>query len=138
MATFERATVGLFVWCSANAALGDGARRVNAVSRYGVTETVELIEEAARKRALSVQHIDHGAEAAAAGFRLRPTHSLSIGQGQARLKLVVWQAPDGATVVTARDRRALAMALAAVGLLDRTAYRSEEWRKHRHVFARSH
>jgi hypothetical protein len=138
MAAFERATVGLFLWWSANAALGNDSRWVNAVSRYGVAETVERIEEAARRRGLSVERVDYSAQARAAGFKLRPTQSLSIGRADAPLKLVVWQAPDGATVVTAREERALALALPAVDAADPAVRRPAGGSTRSHVFARSH
>lgn len=138
MSTFERATVGLFLWWSANAALGSDPRWFGAVSRFGVAETAARIEEVARRRGLSVQRIDHGAEANAAGLRLPPTQSLWVEQGDAAARLVVWQAPDGVTRVATRDARALELARPAVDAPDRAVRRPQDSTTHPHVFGPSH
>jgi uncharacterized protein (DUF302 family) len=102
MAAFERATVGLFVWWSASVSLVDNPVRTTTISRFGVSETVERLESGVRARGLNVlDRIDHSGLAARAGFRLRPTQSLLVdGAGGAPMKLVVWEACNGATMVS--------------------------------------
>ncbi|MCS6943936.1 MAG: hypothetical protein RMK97_00715 [Sutterellaceae bacterium] len=113
MSAFERVSVGLFLWCSAQTTLAQDARAF--VSCHGLAETVARIGSAARLRGLRVQHDDHAAVARAAGLRLPPTHALRLGTGDSALILVVWQAPDGRTMVGAREEAALAFAAAALG-----------------------
>ncbi|MCS7101089.1 MAG: hypothetical protein NZL99_05245 [Burkholderiaceae bacterium] len=122
MSAFERATVGLLLWWSAQATLAQDARAF--ASRHGVGDTVARIESAARQRGLRVQHDDHAAAARAAGLQLPPTHALRIGSGDGALKLVVWQAPGGVTMVGAREESALAFAAAALGI---AAAREDRW-----------
>ena len=109
MAAFERATVGLFLWWSANGALIDGPARPAAISRFSVAETAERIEQCARARGLDVlERIDHSGSAARNGFRLRPTQSLLVDGAfdGAPLKLVVWEADGGRTMVSFDGRGA--------------------------------
>jgi uncharacterized protein (DUF302 family) len=103
MAAFERATVGLFLWWSANGALLDNPCRVLSVSRFGVAETAERIEAGARSRGLKVlERTDHAALARREGYRLLPTQSLLVdsARGGAPVRLVIWRARDGATIVS--------------------------------------
>lgn len=103
MAAFERATVGLFLWWSANAALADDPARAPSISRFGVAETAERIESGARSRGLKiVERTDHSGVAEREGFRLMPTQSLLVdaASGGAPVKLVVWQARSGLTMVS--------------------------------------
>src|SRR5262245_4175935 len=102
MAAFERATVGLFVWWSASVSLVDNPGRTTTISRFGVTETVERLESGVRSRGLKVlNRIDHSGISARDGFRLRPTQSLLVdAAGGAPMKLVVWEARNGATMVS--------------------------------------
>jgi hypothetical protein len=114
MAAFERATVGLFLWSSANAAFADDPARAPSVSRFGVAETAERIESGARARGLKVlERTDHSGVAQRDGFRLQPTQSLLVdGISGATVRLVIWRARDGLTMVSletndAVHRRAL-------------------------------
>ncbi|HUL64333.1 MAG TPA: hypothetical protein VLW55_06925 [Burkholderiaceae bacterium] len=102
MAAFERATVGLFLWWSANAALTDDPARAPSVSRFSVAETAERIECGARARGLKVlARTDHSGAAARDGFRLQPTQSLLVdGMSGEALRLVVWRARTGLTMVS--------------------------------------
>jgi len=102
MAAFERATVGLFLWWSANAALMEDPARTPSVSRLSVAETAERIEAGARARGLKVlSRTDHSAIAERDGFRLQPTQSLLVdGMSGAPLRLVVWRASTGLTMVS--------------------------------------
>lgn len=103
MAAFERASMGLFLWWSANAALIENPCRVLSVSRFDVEETAARLEAGARARGLIVLgRTDHTALAQRAGYQLRPTQSLLVDRdpGRGRLKLVVWQARSGLTLVS--------------------------------------
>jgi hypothetical protein len=102
MAAFERATVGLFLWWSANAALVDSPARAPSISPFGVAETAQRIASGALSLGLRVFDItDHSGLAARAGFHLRPTQSMLIGAVDAApLKLVVWEAHNGLTMVS--------------------------------------
>ena len=103
MAAFERATVGLFIWWSANAALVANPARAPSVSRFGVAETVERIASDARAHGLNVVACtDHSGVAERDGYRLRPTQSLLIDgvAGGEPIKLVVWEARSGMTMVS--------------------------------------
>jgi uncharacterized protein (DUF302 family) len=121
MAAFERATVGLFVWWSAKVSLEDNPARTTKISRFDVMETVERLESGLRARGMKVlDRIDHSGLAARDGFRLRPTQSLLIdGAGGTPMKLVVWQARDGATMVSldAHWERSAPLGLNLSGLL---------------------
>jgi hypothetical protein len=102
MAAFERATVGLFLWWSANAALMEDPARAPSVSRLSVAETAERIESGARARGLKLlERTDHSGSAERDGFRLQPTQSLLLdGMSGAPLRLVVWRATTGLTMVS--------------------------------------
>jgi hypothetical protein len=102
MAAFEKATVGLFLWWSANAAFVDNPSRVLSISRLGVAETAEHVESGARSLGMTVlERTDHAALAQLEGYRLRPTQSLLVdGIGGDPIKLVIWQARSGITVVS--------------------------------------
>jgi uncharacterized protein (DUF302 family) len=103
LAAFERVTVGLFLWWSANAALVDNPHKVLSASRFDVAETAERIETSARSRGLQVrERTDHAALAEREGYRLRPTQSLLVDPalGAEPVKLVVWQARSGLTIVS--------------------------------------
>jgi hypothetical protein len=103
MAPFERATLGLFLWWSADGALRDNPCRVLSASRFDVDETAKRIEMNARLRGLTVhERTDHAALAGRAGFRLPPTQSLMVDptSGADPLRLVVWQARSGMTLVS--------------------------------------
>ena len=103
MAAFERATVGLFLWWSANIALMEGPARALSISRLGVAETAERIAQSARAHGFEVrERIDHGSLAAHDGFRLRATQALLVDGAfdGAPLRLVVWAAESGRTVVS--------------------------------------
>ena len=102
MAAFERATVGLFLWWSANAAFVDNPSRVLSISRLGVAETAERIESGARSLGMAVlERTDHAALAQLEGYRLQPTQSLLVdGLGGDPVKLVIWQARSGITLVS--------------------------------------
>lgn len=107
MAAFERATVGLFLWWSANAALARNPCAVVSVRRLTVGEAAERIEAGARARGLKVlARTDHSALARSDGYRLRPVQSLLVDGAHAAdpIRLVVWQSLDGTTRV-ALDRR---------------------------------
>jgi len=109
MVAFERATVGLFLWWSANAALVDNPCRLVSTSRFDVEETTDRIANGARERGFEVrERTDHAALAKRAGFRLRPTQSLMLDgvRGAAPLRLVVWQARGGLTMVSLDGMRA--------------------------------
>src|SRR5262245_34875798 len=102
MAAFERATVGLFLWCSANAALTETPAREPSIQRFSVAETAERIESGARARGLKVlERTDHSAVAEREGFRLQPVFSLLVdGLSGARVRLLVWRARTGLTMVS--------------------------------------
>ena len=102
MAAFERATVGQFLWWSANAAFADDPVRAPSVSRFSVAETAERIESGARARGLKVvERTDHSGTAQRDGFRLQPTQSLLVdGTSGATVRLVIWRARDGLTMVS--------------------------------------
>jgi len=102
MAAFERATVGLFLWWRANAALTENPARAPSISRFSVAETAERIESGARARGLKVlERTDHSAAAAREGFRLQPVLSLLVdGLSGARVRLLVWRARTGLTMVS--------------------------------------
>jgi uncharacterized protein (DUF302 family) len=107
MATFERATVGLFLWWSASLALIDNPGRALSISRFDVTETAERIESGARSRGLKVlDRTDYAAIAKREGYRLRPTQSLLVdaASGGEPVRLVIWQTRDGITMVSAGER----------------------------------
>ena len=108
MAAFERATVGLFLWWSANAALIDYPYRVISTSRFNVGETADRIADRARERGFEVrERTDHAALAQRAGFHLRPTQSLMVDGVRADpLRLVIWQARGGLTMVSLDGIRA--------------------------------
>jgi hypothetical protein len=102
MAAFEKATVGLFLWWSANAALADDPARAPSVSRFSVAETAERIESGARARGLKVaERTDHGAAAERDGFRLQPTQSLVVdGLSGSTVRLVIWRGRNGLTMIS--------------------------------------
>ena len=102
MAAFERATVGLFLWWSANAALMEDPARTPSVSRLSVAETTERIESGARSRGLKVlERTDHSGLAERDGLRLQPTQSLLLnGMSGALVRLIVWRASTGLTMVS--------------------------------------
>jgi len=103
MAAFERATVGLFLWWTASAALGNDAFEQLSATSLAVGEAAERIEQAARSRGLRVlARTDYSSEARRAGYRLRPMQSLEIDMqaGGRPARLIVWQAADGATIVS--------------------------------------
>jgi uncharacterized protein (DUF302 family) len=107
MAAFERATVGLFIWWSANNAFAADPASVLSVSRFGVAETADRIEADVRSRGLAVvEHTDHAGFARRDGLRIRPAHTLRIdhGSGGAPTRLVIWQAQSGCTVVSVDER----------------------------------
>lgn len=109
MAAFERATLGLFVWWSANSAFAADPGTVLTVSRSGVAETAERIEANARARGLTVvARTDHAGLARRDGLRIRPTQTLLIDHrcGGAPTRLVIWQARDETTVVSVDERQA--------------------------------
>jgi uncharacterized protein (DUF302 family) len=121
MAAFERATVGLFLWWSASGALLDNSCRVVFTSRFDVAETAERIESGARLRGLKVlERTDHTALARRDGYRLQPTQSLLVDGtvGAAPVKLVVWRAHDGVTMVSLDERPARAPRSLAAELPD--------------------
>ncbi len=110
MAAFERATVGLVLWWSANNAFAADPASVLSVSRLGVAETAERIEQDARSRGLTVVACaDLSGDARRAGLSIRPVRTVSIdyGSDDVRTRLVIWKAMNGATVVSV-DERALA------------------------------
>jgi len=109
MVAFERATVGLFFWCSANAALVENPCRIVSTSRFNVEETTDRIANSAHERGFEVrERTDHAALAKRGGFRLRPTQSLMLDgvRGADPLRLVVWQARSGPTMVSLDGIRA--------------------------------
>ena len=109
MAAFERATVGLFLWWSANAALVDNPCRLVSASRFNVEETTDRIANGARVRGLEVrERTDHAALAQRDGFHLRPTQSLIVDglHGAEPVRLVIWQAHSGLTMVSTDGIRA--------------------------------
>ncbi len=121
---FEHATVGLFVWMTATVTYSQEPGLVNAVSKFSVAETIDKIESTARARGLMIfGRIDHSGEAKKAGFEMRPTQLLILGNPKTGtpvmqsapssaidlpLKVLVWQEPGGSTVVTVNDPRWLA------------------------------
>jgi len=103
MAAFERATVGLFLWWTASAALGNDTFEQLSASSLAVGEAAERIEQAARSRGLRVlARTDYSSEARRAGYRLRPMQALEIDMrpGARPARLIVWQAADGATIIS--------------------------------------
>lgn len=107
MATFERATVGLFLWWSASLALVDNPGKALSISRFDVTETAERIESGARSRGFKVlDRTDYAAIARGEGYRLRPTQSLIVDDrnGSEPVRLVIWQTRDGLTMVSLGER----------------------------------
>lgn len=103
MPAFERATVGLFLWWSASAALGNDAYEQLSESRLAVAEAAERIATGVRLWGLKVlARTDHSEQARRGGYRLPPTQSLVIDlpYGGQPVRLVVWQAEDGATIVS--------------------------------------
>jgi uncharacterized protein (DUF302 family) len=102
MAAFERASLGLFVWWSANHALDGKATASLSSDCLGVAPTAERIELGARARGMSVLvRTDHRELAARDGYRLPPAQSLLIDRGTAGMpvKVVVWETLGGATMV---------------------------------------
>jgi len=103
MAAFERATVGLFIWWSANTALATSPSRAPSISRFDVAETVERIASGAPAHGLTVlERTDHSGIAERDGYRLHATQSLLVDgvAGGEPVKLVVWQSRSGVTMVS--------------------------------------
>lgn len=103
MTAFDKAAVGLFHWLSANAARSGDPRMVLSASRFDVAETARRIERDAPSRGLRVlDRTDHAALAGREGYRLLPTQTLVVGSPApgVPLRLVVWQARTGVTLVS--------------------------------------